>query len=322
MRCKHCRSTELIEDYARGIIVCSNCAIVHSHQIISDKPEWRSYSAEDAFTKSRVGDPLQVGIPERLQLRTYTSFNPNKRLKLANHQREDDEYRMYMKNRRNLERLCQEWEMPSHAVTYAYQIFSIVRETKEKIRYMDCLHAAIIYHVGYMVSVAIPYNVIVRRMNCNKKMVGTYLRKINLLIHGELENRNVSDVVFQTLPRKNDIGLYTFPEFYGKTLIEKVEIIINYFCHHFKVQRDTRIRNTMDVVCRLFFNQFPTTTRHAETIGTGIFYHVMKWFRLNEETTIGVKLSVVSSLMGISDSSVNDMIRELPPLKSKRKSKH
>lgn len=59
-RCKHCNSTNLINDEMGGCVVCANCGIRHKGRVISDSSEWRSFekkSGDNSVDPNRVGGP-------------------------------------------------------------------------------------------------------------------------------------------------------------------------------------------------------------------------------------------------------------------------
>jgi len=63
--CPECISSDLIADTQRGDIICSECgAVVESH-LMDQKPEWRSFSAQDYTRKSRVGSPLSLTFHDK-----------------------------------------------------------------------------------------------------------------------------------------------------------------------------------------------------------------------------------------------------------------
>ncbi|MHA1668707.1 MAG: transcription initiation factor IIB [Candidatus Heimdallarchaeaceae archaeon] len=57
--CPNCNSTEIVEDYARGEKICSNCGLVVS-RLIDSSPEWRAFSGEERANKSRTGSPISA----------------------------------------------------------------------------------------------------------------------------------------------------------------------------------------------------------------------------------------------------------------------
>jgi TFIIB zinc-binding len=47
LRCNECGSDDILEDHREGVIVCKQCGVVLSSQLISEEPEWRTFQDDD-----------------------------------------------------------------------------------------------------------------------------------------------------------------------------------------------------------------------------------------------------------------------------------
>ncbi len=61
-RCPECGSTDLVRDYARGELLCNNCGLVLSENIVDQGPEWRDFEESSKGSGSRVGAPTNYMI--------------------------------------------------------------------------------------------------------------------------------------------------------------------------------------------------------------------------------------------------------------------
>ncbi|HEY6882572.1 MAG TPA: TFIIB-type zinc ribbon-containing protein [Nitrososphaeraceae archaeon] len=60
-KCSSCKSSQIITDIESGEIVCSNCGQVISNNALEDnRPEWRSFGAEEQANKIRTGIPTSL----------------------------------------------------------------------------------------------------------------------------------------------------------------------------------------------------------------------------------------------------------------------
>lgn len=64
-RCPECGSTDLIEDYERGEIVCGVCGLVIRENIMDIGPEWRAFTKEEMEERSRVGAPFSLTLHDK-----------------------------------------------------------------------------------------------------------------------------------------------------------------------------------------------------------------------------------------------------------------
>ncbi len=65
MNCPECGGENIVEDYESGELVCEDCGLVVSDEIIDQGPEWRSFDNEDKNEKKRSGAPSTYMIHDK-----------------------------------------------------------------------------------------------------------------------------------------------------------------------------------------------------------------------------------------------------------------
>ena len=65
IRCHECGSTNLIEDYEMGEIVCGVCGLVVYEKVMNEGPEWRAFTRQETEKRSRVGTPTSLTIHDK-----------------------------------------------------------------------------------------------------------------------------------------------------------------------------------------------------------------------------------------------------------------
>ncbi len=63
--CPECNSTNLIEDFDLGEIVCQECGLVLSEHAMSQGPEWRAFTQEERESRGRVGVPISFSVHDK-----------------------------------------------------------------------------------------------------------------------------------------------------------------------------------------------------------------------------------------------------------------
>jgi transcription initiation factor TFIIB len=65
MDCPECGSVDIINDTARGEVICSNCGVVISERIVDSGPEWRAFTNDEREKRSRVGAPTTYTVHDK-----------------------------------------------------------------------------------------------------------------------------------------------------------------------------------------------------------------------------------------------------------------
>ncbi len=63
--CHDCGSDHIILDNVRGELICKNCGLVVSSQLIDSGPEWRAFTSDEQKKRSRVGSPMTFTIHDK-----------------------------------------------------------------------------------------------------------------------------------------------------------------------------------------------------------------------------------------------------------------
>src|SRR3989475_2668223 len=61
-RCPECNSGHLSFDYERGELICEECGLVLTDQMIDQGPEWRALDLEQGEKPGRTGAPMSYTI--------------------------------------------------------------------------------------------------------------------------------------------------------------------------------------------------------------------------------------------------------------------
>src|SRR3989442_483644 len=61
-RCPECNSGHLSFDYERGELICEECGLVLTDQMIDQGPEWRGVDVEQGEKSARTGGPMTLTI--------------------------------------------------------------------------------------------------------------------------------------------------------------------------------------------------------------------------------------------------------------------
>jgi transcription initiation factor TFIIB len=63
--CPECNSSHLEEDYERGELVCADCGLVISENLIDPGQEWRGFDAEQNEKRARTGAPTTYTVHDK-----------------------------------------------------------------------------------------------------------------------------------------------------------------------------------------------------------------------------------------------------------------
>ena len=63
--CSECGGSNIIHDNESGEIICGNCGLVITNQVINKGPEWRAFTQTEKESRSRVGVPLSFAVHDK-----------------------------------------------------------------------------------------------------------------------------------------------------------------------------------------------------------------------------------------------------------------
>jgi len=64
-QCPECGSRNLVQDYERAELVCSECGLVVDAEFVDEGPEWRAFDHDQRMKRSRVGAPMTYTIHDK-----------------------------------------------------------------------------------------------------------------------------------------------------------------------------------------------------------------------------------------------------------------
>ena len=65
IRCPECGSSDLVEDYDMGEVVCGTCGLVVHDNTLNEGPEWRAFTRQEKEKRSRVGSPAYLSVHDK-----------------------------------------------------------------------------------------------------------------------------------------------------------------------------------------------------------------------------------------------------------------
>lgn len=65
VQCPECGSRNLVQDYERAELVCSDCGLVVDAEFVDEGPEWRAFDHDQRMKRSRVGAPMTYTIHDK-----------------------------------------------------------------------------------------------------------------------------------------------------------------------------------------------------------------------------------------------------------------
>jgi transcription initiation factor TFIIB len=65
VQCPECGSRNLVQDYERAELVCSECGLVVDAEFVDEGPEWRAFANDQRMKRSRVGAPMTYTIHDK-----------------------------------------------------------------------------------------------------------------------------------------------------------------------------------------------------------------------------------------------------------------
>lgn len=74
-RCPECHSKRLTRDYERGELVCADCGLIVTENILDSGPEWRAFDAEQREKRARGGAPVKYMRPNKGLVTEIDQYN-------------------------------------------------------------------------------------------------------------------------------------------------------------------------------------------------------------------------------------------------------
>eukprot|EP01080_Neovahlkampfia_damariscottae_P012833 gene12833-7183_t len=174
-KCKHCGSTDIIEDHAAGDMVCTNCGFVVGDRIVDVEKEWREFESDpDSRNKSRVGGPMNPLI-ESSQLSTTIQKTEGGKLLSKTQLRStiSGQDRSLMNAFKKIDAMCEKIDLPQKFKTKSQEVYKQMEEAKSvRGRNSEALIAACIYTALRLEKSARTLKEICALTNVGKKEIG------------------------------------------------------------------------------------------------------------------------------------------------------
>ncbi len=130
LKCKTCNEqTELVEDYKKGDLICSNCGTIVGDRIISVESEWRNFSDEKG-NPSRVGMASDPILKNRL-LDTSISADASNSLKRIHTRSTATPDRQLIDGVLDIEIIGNQMALPQRIMDMAKEYYKLVVESKK-----------------------------------------------------------------------------------------------------------------------------------------------------------------------------------------------
>ena len=73
-KCPQCNSANLVTDEVNGEVICAECGLVVTENMINRGPEWRAFTLEERQSRSRLGSPVSYARFDKGLHTTITGF--------------------------------------------------------------------------------------------------------------------------------------------------------------------------------------------------------------------------------------------------------
>lgn len=195
--CSECGSKEIIRDYARGELICSNCGMVLQDHIIDLSRGVRSFSPEEHNARNQHGSPMTLMLPDK-GLSTQIDRKSPDSMKARTRQKFDRirkwQNRMTWKQRNlsiatnEIRRLVSQLDLPDNVSESAAMLYrQVYKKDLLKGRSIKCMVAAALYVACRQQQLPIPLKSIAGLTVQKEKSIRHCLRiiqtELNLKIH-------------------------------------------------------------------------------------------------------------------------------------------
>ncbi len=92
--CPDCKSSRLTRDYEKGELVCCDCGLVISENMMDSGPEWRAFDAEQTKERARGGAPISYMRPNKGLVTEIDQYNRDIRGARISSRKQAQFYRM------------------------------------------------------------------------------------------------------------------------------------------------------------------------------------------------------------------------------------
>lgn len=301
----------VVEDEHDGAFVCSRCGL-RLGAVISESPEWRNFE-DAAENPCRVGFPIEMGMPEDIQLATY-----GRHRSLDAHRRA-----CYLDAHKRIDAVCKGLAQPG-LVLHARELFGIYRECTQKISSLDAACAAAVYTASFVrgTAYAIPLRALMAHTarGVKRSRVARISAAMVNLASGAADNAKARTVLVSQAPTSAAGDRLCYAHLAAKTRAERVADFLDAMCRKF---RTTAGLPKMLTIYEIYALKFPDSTTQVELVAGGIYYLVLRDMveHAGEYGCLpprSVRQVDVERFVHASTSAISEMLRVLPNLRMRR----
>ena len=208
LKCKTCNEkTELIEDYKRGDLICSNCGLVVGDRIISAESEWRNFSDEKG-NPSRVGMASDPILNNRL-LDTSISADASNALKRIHTRSTATPDRQLVDGVLDIEIISHQMALPQRIMDMAKEYYKLVVESKKfRGRKPQSVKGACIFLACRSQGVSREFSEIANVVRVDKFELGRFVQEMQrTVLKDRIELKPDADPAALMTRLCNDLGL-------------------------------------------------------------------------------------------------------------------
>ncbi|VVB98153.1 Transcription initiation factor IIB [uncultured archaeon] len=196
-KCSECGSKKLIRDYEKGEIICANCGLIISENIVDFGPEWRAFDAEQKEKRARGGAPVKFMRPNKGLVTEIDQYNRDIRGVKISPKKQAQLYRMRKWHKRvsiatsmernlaialaELDRIASSLGLPENIKESAALLYRrVVKEELIRGRLIESVVSAVIYAICRMHGIPRTLDEIARASGIEKKEIGRAYRFIKV----------------------------------------------------------------------------------------------------------------------------------------------
>lgn len=196
-KCPECGGKKLIKDYEKGEIICANCGLIISENIVDFGPEWRAFDAEQKEKRARGGAPVKFMRPNKGLVTEIDQYNRDIRGVRISPKKQAQLYRMRKWHKRvsiatsmernlaialaELDRVASSLGLPENIKESAALLYrKVVKEELIRGRLIESVVSAVIYAICRMHGIPRTLDEIAKASGIEKKEIGRAYRFIKV----------------------------------------------------------------------------------------------------------------------------------------------
>lgn len=196
-KCSECGSKRLIRDYEKGEIICANCGLILSENIMDFGPEWRAFDAEQKEKRARGGAPVKFMRPNKGLVTEIDQYNRDIRGVKISPKKQAQLYRMRKWHKRvsiatsmernlaialaELDRIASSLGLPENIKESAALLYRrVVKEELIRGRLIESVVSAVIYAICRIHGIPRTLDEIAKASGIEKKEIGRAYRFIKV----------------------------------------------------------------------------------------------------------------------------------------------